>query len=115
MKVLFDQNVSPWLCHTLSDLFPDSVHVREIGLREAEDPVIWDYAAQHGFAIVTKDADFRQRSFVLGHPPKIVWLRLGNCSTKAIEALLRSRAGEIEEFLADEQKPFLGVSGRPAG
>ncbi len=84
--------------------------MREIGLRDAEDAVIWDYAAKHGFAIVTKDADFRQRSFVLGHPPKIVWLRLGNCSTTEIETLLRSRAADIEEFLADEQKSFLIVS-----
>lgn len=89
---------------------PDSAHVREIGLKEAEDAVIWEYAARHGFAIVTKDGDFRQRSFVLGHPPKVIWIRLGNCSTKAIEALLRSRAGEIEEFLGNEQKSFLALS-----
>jgi predicted nuclease of predicted toxin-antitoxin system len=107
VRLLFDQNLSPWLCRGLADRFPDPVHVREIGLRQAEDAVIWDYAAQHGLAIVTKDADFRQRSFLLGHPPKIIWLRLGNCSTKAIEAALRSRAVEIEEFLADDEKSFL--------
>jgi len=84
VKLLFDQNVSPWLCGALSDLFPDSIHVRNVGLREADDAIIWDYAAQHGFAIVTKNADFRQRSFLLGHPPKIVCLRMGNCSTRAI-------------------------------
>jgi predicted nuclease of predicted toxin-antitoxin system len=72
--------------------------------------MVWEYAARHGLAIVTKDADFRQRSFLLGHPPKIVWLRLGNCSTNAIEALLRIRAAEIEEFLADDQKSFLALS-----
>jgi predicted nuclease of predicted toxin-antitoxin system len=110
VKLLFDQNVSPWLCSALSDLFANSVHVREIGLRDEDDSVIWDYATQHGFAIVTKDADFRQRSFLLGHPPKIIWLRLGNCSTQAIEALLRGRAGEIQEFLADDQKSFLILS-----
>lgn len=110
MKLLFDQNLSPWLCRRLADRFPDSVHVREIGLRDAEDAVIWDYAAQHGFAIVTKDADFRQRSFVLGHPPKIVWLRLGNASTNAIEALIRDRATQIEEFLADEENSFLSLA-----
>jgi predicted nuclease of predicted toxin-antitoxin system len=110
VKLLFDQNVSPWLCQALEDLFPSSAHVRELGLREAADVTIWDYAASHGFAIVTKDADFRQRSFVEGHPPKIVWVRLGNCSTKAIEALLRHRASEINEFLADEEKSFLGLS-----
>jgi len=110
VKLLFDQNLSPWLPQRLCGVFPDSAHVREIGLREAEDAVIWEYAARHGFAIVTKDADFRQRSFVLGHPPKVIWVRLGNCSTKAIEALLHSRAAEIEEFLADEQKSFLALS-----
>jgi len=110
VKLLFDQNLSPWLCRRLADQFPDSVHVREIGLRDAEAAVIWDYAAKHGFAIVTKDADFRQRSFVLDHPPKIVWLRLGNSSTNAIEALIRDRATQIEEFLADEEKSFLNLA-----
>lgn len=110
MKLLFDQNVSPWLCRALADLFPNSVHVREVGLREADDAAIWEYAARDGFAILTKDAGFRQRSFLEGHPPKVVWLRLGNCSTKAIEALLRSRTADIEEFLSDEQKSFLGLS-----
>lgn len=110
MKLLIDQNVSPWLCRGLADLFPDSVHVRDVGLREADDEVIWSYAAEHGFVIVTKDADFRQRSFLLGHPPKIVWLRLGNCSTAAIALLLRDRLEEIEEFVADEQKSMLVLS-----
>ena len=110
MKLLFDQNISPRLCRNLSPAFPNSAHVRELGLRDADDTAIWDFAARHGFAIVTKDSDFRQRSFLLGHPPKIIWLRLGNCSTTAIEALLLKRATAIEEFLADEQKSFLVLS-----
>ena len=109
MKLLFDQNVSPWLCDALSDLFPNSLYVRDLGLREADDAAIWDYASLHGNAIVTKDADFRQRSFLSGHPPKIVWLRMGNCSTRNIADLLRRRAGDIEEFLADAEKSFLSL------
>ena len=53
--------------------------------------VVWAYAAEHRFVIVSKDADFHQRSFVLGHPPKVVWIRRGNCSTAEIEAILRDR------------------------
>lgn len=79
-------------------------------MREADDVIIWNYAAEHGFAIVTKDADFRQRSFLYGHPPKTIWLRLGNCSTKAIASLLRVRAAEIQEFLTDEREAFLSLS-----
>jgi predicted nuclease of predicted toxin-antitoxin system len=110
VKLLFDQNLSATLCRSLADCFPGSVHVREIGLRDADDAIIWSYAARHGLAIVTKDADFRQRSFLLGHPPKIVWVRLGNCSTRAVEKTLRLRVPDIREFLADDQKSILALS-----
>jgi predicted nuclease of predicted toxin-antitoxin system len=110
VKLLFDHNLSPVLCRDLLDCFPGSIHVREVGLRDADDATIWGYAAHHGFAIVTKDADFRQRSFLQGHPPKIVWVRLGNCSTRAVERLLRNGASNIQEFLADDQKSILGLS-----
>jgi predicted nuclease of predicted toxin-antitoxin system len=109
VNLLFDQNLSHWLCLALADRFPGAVHVRGIGLREASDSVIWDYAAQHGFAIVTKDADFRQRSFLEGHPPKVIWIGLGNCSTGAIEALIRKHARDIDDFLADDEKSFLAL------
>jgi len=110
VRLLFDQNLSPRLCEALADCFPASIHVREAGLREAPDATVWEYAARSGFAIVTKDADFRQRSFLEGHPPKILWIRLGNCSTDAIAALLRSRAAEIDAFLTDDEASFLALS-----
>ena len=109
MKLLVDQNLSPWLCRFLRRQFPDSVHVREIGLAQSSDADVWDYAARQGFAILTKDADFRQRSFLMGPPPKVIWVRLGNCSTRAIEELLNSRLAELEEFLADPQKSFFAL------
>jgi predicted nuclease of predicted toxin-antitoxin system len=56
----------------VADLFPNSTYVREVGLKEAEDPVVWEYAKQQSFMIVSKDADFHQRSFLLGFPPKVV-------------------------------------------
>jgi predicted nuclease of predicted toxin-antitoxin system len=60
--------------------------------------------------IVSKDADFRERSFVRGAPPKVVWVRLGNCSTDAIERLLRARRSEIEDFVGDAVAAFLALS-----
>ncbi len=68
MKLLFDQNLSYRLVQSLQEEYPDSSHVREVGLQEASDAVVWQYAAQQGFAIVTKDADFHQRSFTLWVP-----------------------------------------------
>lgn len=110
MKLLFDENLSPRLCAALADLFAGSVHVREVGLKAADDAQVWSYAAAHDFAVITKDADFRQRSFLLGHPPKVIWVRVGNCSTKMIEALLRRHVVEVAAFLDDEQKSFLALS-----
>jgi predicted nuclease of predicted toxin-antitoxin system len=68
LRLLFDQNLSPRLVRALADLFPGSAHVRDVGLARAGDDEVWSHAAAHGFAIVSKDADFHQRSFVLGHP-----------------------------------------------
>jgi predicted nuclease of predicted toxin-antitoxin system len=110
VRLLFDENVSPRLCEALQDLYPDSLHVRHVGLAAANDGEVWAYASANGFAVVTKDADFRQRSFLFGHPPKIIWLRLGNCSTQAIGTLLRRRFESIALFLSDEQKAFLALS-----
>jgi predicted nuclease of predicted toxin-antitoxin system len=69
MKLLFDQNLSPRLTRLLDDLYPGSLHVREVGLREAEDAAIWEYAKQNGFIAISKDSDFQARSLLFGIPP----------------------------------------------
>lgn len=53
MKLLFDQNLSPRLVNRLSDCYPSSLHVYEIGLDQADDSLLWDYAQQNDFVIVT--------------------------------------------------------------
>ena len=57
--------------------------------------------------LVTKDADFHQRSFLYGHPPKVIWVRIGNGSTAMIEALLRRRVTEVAAFSSDRESAFL--------
>lgn len=89
MKLLFDENVSPKLVGLLEEEYPGSAHVRELGLRGAPDPRIWDHARQNGFVIVSKDDDFRQRSFLQGAPPKVIWLQVANAGTNPIAELLR--------------------------
>lgn len=109
MKLLFDQNLSHRLVTVLQHEYPDSQHVREAGLKNATDAVVWQYAAQHGFTIVTKDADFHQRSFLFGQPPKVVWLRAGNCSTAMIETLLRRRRQDLLSFSSEPESAFLAL------
>jgi predicted nuclease of predicted toxin-antitoxin system len=95
MRLLFDQNLSHRLTPALRDLFEDSQHVRLLGLAEADDREIWEYAKQHGFVIVTQDSDYPDWNKFLGAPPKIVWLRCGNATVDQIEKKLRESADRI--------------------
>jgi predicted nuclease of predicted toxin-antitoxin system len=109
VKLLFDHNLSPRLVRLLADLYPGSRHVRDLGLQEVADEIIWEYAAAHGFAITSKDADFHQHSFLYGPPPKVIWIQRGNCPTTAIVELLRVHARVVEEFLSNPEAAFLAI------
>lgn len=110
MKLLFDENLSHKLASLLADSFPDSVHVRDIGLKAADDVEVWNYAKANDFIIVSKDSDMHERSFIFGYPPKIIWVRLGNCSTSDVENLLRREFSAIETFYQDDYASFLALS-----
>jgi len=115
VRLLYDQNLSPRLCQLLAAEFPSSLHVRDVGLARADDASIWDYAGVHGLTIVTKDDDFRQRSFVFGPPPRVVWVRLGNCTTLAVASLLRTQRDRVISFCADLEAALLVLSVEEAG
>ncbi|MBA3848893.1 MAG: hypothetical protein C0502_02725 [Opitutus sp.] len=110
MKLLFDQNLPHSLVDRLSDLFPSSAHVRRADLARSDDDAIWEHARSNGFVIVSKDSDFQQRSLLLGAPPKVVWLRVGNCPTSRIEQLLREHSAELHTFEADPKQSLLVLS-----
>ena len=110
MKLLFDQNLSPKLVGQLAAEFPSSAHVRDVGLSAAPDPDVWAFALAQGFVIVSKDTDFQQRALLYGHPPKILWIRLGNCTTAAVATLLKSRLADIAAFEADPAASFMTLS-----
>lgn len=110
MKLLFDENLSPKLPNILSDLFPSSLHVRDIGMRATNDSVVWDYARDNNLIIVSKDADMHDLSLILGNPPKVIWLRLGNCSTRQVAILLRRDFEAIRSFYQDKNVSLLALS-----
>jgi predicted nuclease of predicted toxin-antitoxin system len=107
MKLLFDQNLSWRLPKQLVGLYPDSQHIREAGMKESPDIDIWNYAKTNGFLVVSKDMDFQQRSLLFGHPPKVLRLRVGNCTVQTIEDLLRRHSLVIQAFELDAGKSYL--------
>ena len=101
MRLLFDHNLSPRLVYRLADPFPDANHVALLALDRATDEQVWEYARAAGYTIVTKDADFAELGALRGYPPRVIPLRIGNCTTRQIEELLRHHREVIVAFHAD--------------
>jgi predicted nuclease of predicted toxin-antitoxin system len=101
VKLLLDQNLSIRLCRSLADIFPDMGHVSQLGLDEADDLAVWGRARANGLTIVSKDSDFFNLAALLGAPPRVVWIRIGNCTTIEVETLLRRNSVKLHTFHAE--------------
>lgn len=107
MRLLFDENLSPDLPGLLAQAFPQSAHVRTLGLVGADDLVIWTEAAHKDFALVSKDDDFLELAILRGAPPKVIHLGIGNCRTAAVASLLFAAQSDIERFGRDSAASVL--------
>ncbi|WP_411727342.1 DUF5615 family PIN-like protein [Methyloglobulus sp.] len=107
MKLLFDENLSPKLVNLLADIFPDSVHVDRVGLGGKTDDEVWCYAKANGFILVSKDSDFYDKNLLHGHPPKVIWIKRGNCTNRQIHLLLRNKHEIICRLNYDEELGFM--------
>jgi predicted nuclease of predicted toxin-antitoxin system len=107
VKLLLDENLSDRIVPQIVDLYPDSAHVKILALIQSEDVLIWEYAKANDFVIVSKDSDFHQRSLLYGHPPRFIYLRIGNCPTAKIVQILRENYATISQFGDAEQESIL--------
>jgi predicted nuclease of predicted toxin-antitoxin system len=112
VRLLFDHNLSDRLVYRLRDLYADATHVALVGLERATDDDIWQYARDNDYIIVTKDSDFRDLSVLRGFPPRVVWLRIGNCSTGEIERPLRRSHATMAAFESESTTGLLTLIGR---
>ena len=103
MKLFFDQNISFRILKYLPEKYSGSASVKSEGLIDAPDLEIWKFARQHGFVIVTQDSDFNDLALIEGHPPKIIWIRLGNLGTHEIIEVLEKFHKEIQYFIQDSE------------
>jgi len=101
MKLLFDQNISYRIVSLVSHKYPDARHINQVGLEDATDNSIWNFAKENNYTIVTFDSDYYDLSIIRGCPPKIIWLRIGNTSTTMVAKVLNDDFTLIEAFLSD--------------
>lgn len=106
MKLLLDENLSDRIIHSIVELYPSSEHVKTLGLTNTDDAVIWEYAKANNF-VISKDSDFHQRSLLYGHPPKFIYLRIGNSPTSKIIQILRDNFDTVTQFESSEMESIL--------
>ena len=111
MRLLFDENLSARPVALLQAEYPGSAHVEQLlgRGRGRGDGEVWERARANGFAIASKDNDFRQRAFLLGPPPMVVWLSAGNAGTDTIAALLKACAGDLGRFDANPEEALMVI------
>ena len=95
------------MVYRIADIFPNSTHVRDIGMKAANDSIVWEYAKANKFIIVSKDTDMHDLSLLFGSPPKVIWLRIGNCSTGQVEEVLRQNQDSIKLFYGNNSVSLL--------
>ena len=109
VKLLFDHNLAPGLVKRLGDIHRDSAHVTLLGLDAASDATVWEQARAEGYTIVTKDADYADLGMLRGIPPKVIWVRIGNCTTRQVEELFRRNHEAVAAFERDESVGVLSL------
>ena len=109
MKLLLDQNISRKLVDQLEKFFPGTTHIGVLGMETASDEMVWNHARENEFVLVTQDSDFSDRAVLFGHPPKVIWLRLGNVSTGHMMEVLQSHRLSINAFYKDDARGCLVI------
>lgn len=85
--------------------------LRDIGLRDSSDEIIFDLAKKENVIIITKDQDFSELVKRLGSPPKVIWLRCGNTSEEKLKEILSNHLKEAYGVLSNSSEELIEIRG----
>ncbi len=101
MKIWVDAHLSPAITTWIASTFGiEAIALRDLGLRDAEDPEIFEAAKAQKAVVMTKDSDFVDLVERLGAPPQIIWLTCGNTSNAKLREILSETLPRTLELLA---------------
>ncbi|MGG6241547.1 DUF5615 family PIN-like protein [Nodosilinea sp. AN01ver1] len=107
-----DAHLSPAIATWINNNFDViAVALRDLGLRDAEDPEIFEAAKAQGAILMTKDRDFVDLVDRLGPPPKVIWLTCGNTSNVQLRKILSATLATALELLIGRE-PLVEISGK---
>ena len=105
MNLWIDAQFSPALADWITENFAgiEATAVRELGMRDAEDPVIFFAAREANVTVMTKDNDFLELQKRHGAPPKIIWVTCGNTSNIKLKSILLISLQKAIDLLANDE------------
>jgi len=104
VRFLVDAQLPPALARWLAERGVSATPIRDVGLRESDDGSIVNFALSGNWTLVTKDEDLVTRCISSPAAPAVVWLRLGNCTNRALFTWLEPFLGEIQRRLSEGEK-----------
>jgi len=99
VKFLVDNQLPAALARFLASRGVDCQHVLDIDLGDASDAEIWDHASRSNGVVISKDEDFLYLANAPSAKARLIWIRLGNCRTKALLAAVERLWSRIETGL----------------
>ncbi len=109
--IWIDAHISPAIATWITTTFGvTALALRDVGLRDAEDPEIFEVAKNRGIIFITKDSDFVDLVERLGTPPQIIWLTFGNTSNARLREILSVTLPKALELLQGGEK-LVEISG----
>jgi predicted nuclease of predicted toxin-antitoxin system len=111
MTIWVDAHLSPAIATWIASTFGvEAIALRDLGLRDAEDPEIFEEAKVQEAIVMTKDSDFVDMVERLGSPPQIIWLTCGNTSNAKLREILSKTLPRALELL-DAGETLVEISG----
>ena len=100
MTIWVDAHLSPAIATWITNTFGvEAIALRDLGLRDAEDPEIFEAAKAQKAIVMTKDSDFVDLVERIGSPPQIIWLTCGNTSNAGLREILSKMLPRALELL----------------
>jgi len=104
VKFLVDNQLPRALVRLLTQVGHEAVHVLDVDLARSNDDAIWEYAAENGYVLISKDADFADFAVIGPYRVPFIWVRIRNCrKTQLLESFRKSLA-TIEQELETGEK-----------
>lgn len=95
MNFLVDQQLPPAIARFLDSKGHPSRHVRDLGLSDVPDAIVWQYAVQHDMVLISKDEDFYYLAVAPEATGKLVWIRIGNCRKQTLIQTFETQLDDI--------------------